>query len=732
MTTDAADAADGGTFFAYLSSDPPPRSTPAAQRRILIAGLGGLAVILAAALAIAAFLIADKRAALEAELSQRLAILADTRSELLAAWLDGRRQLAARISESELFRLFATELAMSANDLSRNDPTGGDLSGAGAADGTADGGARQPDEIDPLVLQLPYMEQLLTDFVRESDFLSAHLIGSDGRIVVKSAGAASLSEAERRLAGRHFRRAAPPFGPARRAAGGLVSDLVLPVFPVQSESGAGRPAALLLVSLPVAKAFAEVLAPGGLSRPGERLRLLQMEDDAPREIAPGEAPPLRALSGASPFDPESGRQGGPMDSIGFAQRGAIAAGDGGETVYSAGAAVPGTLWWIVQEAEAAAAQADLAAFERTAIAVAGLVVVSVAGAFAALWWRMADSHSRSQAEQFRQLAARIDGQRRLLDSINGAIADYIALKDLAGRYRYVNAAFARALGRPPEKLVGLDDAALFGRDAAERLKQSDARALETAKTAAPVTGDHEVVLGGKRRQLQISKVAFVEDGGRASGIVWVARDVSELVEARRREERAKSQMVSALVRAIELRDPYLAGHSKRVAGFATETARRLGAGPEEIVAVEIAAHLSQIGKLAIPRGVLTKSERLSADEIAVVQSHIDHAGRVLKEIDFDLPILETVAQMHERLDGTGYPKGLAGDAISRAGLVLGACDVFCARIEPRAYRQGIDPQAALRILQENASRYHPEVVAALAEVVRSAMGDRLVADIDAA
>jgi PAS domain S-box-containing protein len=746
MTTDAA---DGGTFFAYLSGDPPPGRTPAAQRRILVAGLGGLAVILAAALALAAVLIADRRAALEAELSQRLAILAETRSELLAAWLDGRRQLAARISESELFRLFATELAMTGAGLSRRDPIGGDPAGSDLSGGDLSGsGARQPGEIDPLVLQLPYMEQLLTDFVRDSDFLSAHLIGSDGRIVVQSAGGPSLTDAQRRLAGRHFRRAAPPFGPARPAAGGLVSDLVLPVFPVQSESGAGRPVALLLVSLPVAKAFAEVLAPGGLSRPGERLRLLQVEDAAPREIAPGEAPPLRALGGASPFDtesgPEDGPQDGPANGIAFAQRAAIAAGDGAAPVYSAGAAVPGTVWWIVQEAEAAAAQADLAAFERTAIAVAGLVVVSLAGAFAALWWRMADSHSRSQAEQFRQLAARIDAQRRLLDSINGTIADYIALKDLAGRYRYVNAAFARALGRPPEQLVGLDDAALFGRDAAERLKLSDARALETAEaaetaetaetteTAAAATGDYEVVLGGKRRQLQISKVAFAEDGGRPSGIVWVARDVSELVEARRREERAKAQLVSALVRAIELRDPYLAGHSKRVAGFATETARRLGAAPQEIVTVEIAAHLSQIGKLAIPRGIMTKSERLSGDEIAVMQSHVDQAGRVLQEIDFDLPILETVAQMHERLDGTGYPKGLAGDAISRAGLVLGACDVFCARIEPRAYRRGIDPQAALRILQENAGRYHPEVVAALAEVVRSAMGDRLVASIDAA
>ena len=191
-----------------------------------------------------------------------------------------------------------------------------------------------------------------------------------------------------------------------------------------------------------------------------------------------------------------------------------------------------------------------------------------------------------------------------------------------------------------------------------------------------------------------------------------------------------SQLVSALVSAIELRDPYLAGHSKRVAEFAAETARQLRAEPEEIATVEMAANLSQIGKLAIPRALLTKAERLDDDEIALMQGHIEHAERALKGIEFDLPILETIRQMHERLDGTGYPDGLAAGAISRTGLILGACDVFCARIEPRSYRRGIDPQAALAILQQNDSRYDSDVVSALCAVVRSAVGEKLIASVE--
>jgi len=705
MTTDTAEGAD---VFAFLSGEPPTRNKPAAQQRTLVAGLGLLGIILAAAVAIPALLIADKRAALESELGQRLHILAESRAQVLAAWLEGNTRVAARISESELFRLFVTELAMA----------GGDLADVVAGSQPPAGDSVPAGEVDPLVLQLPYMEQLLTDFVRETDFLSAYLIGSDGKALIRSAGALEPSDRQQALAVQHFQPGATPFGPARIAASGLLADIVLPVFPVQSESAGGRPAAVLLLTLPIGNKLAEALSPGALSQPGERRSLIQADAAGEVEVAPGESPPLRPLPGAAPFDGEG--------DIPFARRAGV--GDG-ETVYSAGAAVPGTVWWLVQETESAAAEANFTAFKRAVIAVAGLVVLSVAGSFAAVWWRMAESHSRHQADQFRTLAARIEGQRRLLDSINSAIADYIGLKDLDGRYRYVNAAFARALGRSPDQLVGLDDAAIFGQGTADRLKPSDARALETL---APVTGDYDVFLGRERRQLQVSKIAFVDESGRTSGIVSVTRDVTELVEARRRQERAMSQLVNALVRAIELRDPYLAGHSKRVAEFAAETARRLGAGADEIATVEIAAHLSQIGKLAIPRAVLTKTERLDEDEIALVQSHIGHAERALQGFEFDLPVLETICQMHERPDGTGYPKGLAGPAISRTALILGACDVFCARIEPRSYRHGIDPGAALEILQRNDARYDADVVSALAAVVRSVTGEKLIASIAAA
>src|SRR3546814_12089197 len=105
------------------------------------------------------------------------------------------------------------------------------------------------------------------------------------------------------------------------------------------------------------------------------------------------------------------------------------------------------------------------------------------------------------------------------------------------------------------------------------------------------------------------------------------------------------------------------------------------------------------------------SERLTADEVAIMQKHIEHASTVLSGIDFDLPIHDTIHQMYERLDGSGYPKGLQGEEIGLLSRILGACDVLSARIRPRSYRGAVLAEVALDVLESNARKYDAEIVA---------------------
>jgi PAS domain S-box-containing protein len=312
----------------------------------------------------------------------------------------------------------------------------------------------------------------------------------------------------------------------------------------------------------------------------------------------------------------------------------------------------------------------------------------------------------------------------LLDQINNNIADYIVMKDLQGRYQYVNPAFAEAVGRNPEELIGLDNEAVFGYDTARRLEHSDQQVLTSEEA---VTFNETVFLHSNAHHLQISKAPLKSAQGKVTGLVSVIRDVTEIVEVQKRQEQATHKTVEALVRAIELIDPYLAGHSRLMGALAVEVAKALNASDLDVATVETAANLSQVGKLFVDRNLLFKSDPLTLDEKKEMEQHVEHAGKVLRDIDFGLPVFEAIYQMNECLDGQGYPKGIKGEEISPAAQILGVVNSFCAMVEPRAYRGARAVDESLDIISKSEGAYASEIVEALKEVVQSAVGEKLMA-----
>jgi PAS domain S-box-containing protein len=683
-------------------ADTPPQRRPA-RHRMARAGWF-LAIVAVLAVAVPFVSIHYKRQTLLSQAEQRLSILARGRAEVVETWLEGLARPVDRVVNSEMFRLFATEVDFAL----------GDVSDLAAGKSGKSGGTSGSDMSVPLTAQIPFMAQVLTDFVKAEGLIAGHLIDRNGDSYVASGTAPELAPTQKTLAIAALKSGVLRYGPVRATAAGLVLDIFAPILSAQSGTDNSAPVAVALLSLPVSLRIAQILAPPPLSEPGERLRLLQVSAEGAFEVAPGELPPLRPAAALSVEQISAG--------LSFMRRTGLSGG----TVYSVGAPVAGPAWWIVQELDAEALSQRMGGYIAAVVTMAVLSVLAVAAVFGAFWWRLANEHSAALAEQYRRLAARIEAQKHLLDSINNTITDHIGLKALDGTYRYVNPAFAKTIGKDVNQALGLDDAAIFGQGTAARLKLSDQRALTSG---APVTVSEDVYLGPKPHHLQITKVPYRDESGVFAGIVSVTRDVTELVEEQRKTERAIRQTVAALVRAVELRDPYLAGHSRRVASFAAAVGQRLGIGQEEAATLEIAANLSQIGKLGIPRELLGKPSRLTAAELKIVQGHLDHAAKLLGDIDFGLPVLDTIMAMHERLDGGGYPKGLTGERIAMTARILGACDVFCARLEPRSYRRGIKVAAALKILTENEGRYDPRVVAALRDVAESVAGEKLLADL---
>ena len=160
--------------------------------------------------------------------------------------------------------------------------------------------------------------------------------------------------------------------------------------------------------------------------------------------------------------------------------------------------------------------------------------------------------------------------------------------------------------------------------------------------------------------------------------------------------------IEAMSRTMEWRDPYTAGHQKRVAEISMAIARQLHWSEERVQALYMAAMVHDIGKMSVPSEILTKPSRLTSIEMQLVQGHVDSGYQILKDIPFPWPIADMVRQHHERLDGSGYPQGLKGDEISIEGRILAVADTIEAMSSHRPYRPGLGLDAAMKEIRAEA------------------------------
>ena len=176
-------------------------------------------------------------------------------------------------------------------------------------------------------------------------------------------------------------------------------------------------------------------------------------------------------------------------------------------------------------------------------------------------------------------------------------------------------------------------------------------------------------------------------------------------------EKIMSGTLFAFGRLSEARDPYTAGHQKRVSKLACEVGRELGLSEDKCKGIEVAGSLHDIGKINIPSEILNKPGKLTEIEINLIKTHPQIGYEIVKNIPFPWPVSETIIQHHERLDGSGYPYGLKGDEICLYARIIGVVDVVEAMSSHRPYRPALGMDAALsEITQNQNTKYDNEVV----------------------
>jgi putative nucleotidyltransferase with HDIG domain len=175
-------------------------------------------------------------------------------------------------------------------------------------------------------------------------------------------------------------------------------------------------------------------------------------------------------------------------------------------------------------------------------------------------------------------------------------------------------------------------------------------------------------------------------------------------------ERNLVDTITAFVNAIESKDPYLKGHSARVALYAVEIARMLKLDEETVQVVSRGAMLHDLGKLSIMDTILRKPERLTEEEFTVIKAHPVVGDRILKPLRFLAREACAVRHHHERYDGSGYPDGLVGDNIPLVARIVTVADVFDAVTSNRPYRTALPVEAARQeIMRGRGTHFDPQV-----------------------
>jgi HD-GYP domain-containing protein (c-di-GMP phosphodiesterase class II) len=197
----------------------------------------------------------------------------------------------------------------------------------------------------------------------------------------------------------------------------------------------------------------------------------------------------------------------------------------------------------------------------------------------------------------------------------------------------------------------------------------------------------------------------------------IDQDVTEKknMETERQQniERLKKSLgatINAMAVTVETRDPYTAGHQRRVADLALAISVEMNLKREQIDSIRMASMIHDIGKISIPSEILSKPSKLTNLEFDLIKTHSQSGYDILKDIEFPWPLADFVLQHHERMNGSGYPRNLKGDEIFLEALIMAVADVVEAMASYRPYRPALGIELALEEIEKNKGILYDDTV----------------------
>ncbi|HAR49030.1 MAG TPA: hypothetical protein DCR81_02780 [Smithella sp.] len=318
--------------------------------------------------------------------------------------------------------------------------------------------------------------------------------------------------------------------------------------------------------------------------------------------------------------------------------------------------------------------------------------------------RLAEEALRKNEAKYRQLAE--DAHEGIFQST------------AEGRYITVNQAFANILGyeSPEEVVKNITDIAhqvyVHPEDRANIVQIIEKEGSVKGYEAQFYRKD------GSKTWVSINMHAIRDDQGNLLYYQGIDQDITDRkkMEKERQENierlrRSLGATINAMAVTVETRDPYTAGHQRRVADLARTIASEMRLTNEQIDGIRMASMIHDIGKISIPSEILAKPTKLTELEFSLIKTHSQSGYNILKDIDFLWPVAQIILQHHERINGSGYPNGLTGEQILLESQILAVADVVEAISSHRPYRPAFGINIALNEITKNRGiLYNPDIV----------------------
>jgi PAS domain S-box-containing protein/putative nucleotidyltransferase with HDIG domain len=297
-----------------------------------------------------------------------------------------------------------------------------------------------------------------------------------------------------------------------------------------------------------------------------------------------------------------------------------------------------------------------------------------------------------------RLAMKLKEREEWLSALLRSIGDGVIATDRSGQITFMNPLAEKLTGWRQEEALKMPLRDVF-------------------RTVISRDGEEpEIILWAKdggKFPIEETKMPMSEGHRNTSGHVLVFRDIStrvrtekELKESWQRLHEALEGTIQAMALTIEIRDPYTAGHQRRVSKLSCAIARELGMPEVQIEGLRVAGDIHDIGKIYVPAEILSKPGQITAIEYGIIKTHPQVGFDILKTIKFPWPVAQIVLQHHERLDGSGYPLGLVGDQILKESRILTVSDIVEAMSSHRPYRPARGIDEALDEISKNKDRFY--------------------------